>query len=96
MALKYLRARYNHLVVARRCIVSRDVAAHPILPSAVSPLDHFSFDNPRRAGDCVGLVLINGCHLPKQSSRPGVQRSQPPVQRADIHVALEEGLRSPI
>jgi hypothetical protein len=64
-------------------IVSGDIAAHAIFGAAIAD-DDAALDDARRAGDSVGLGLIDRHHRPGGLARGGIERDQPAVERADI------------
>ena len=73
--------------LARFSIVSRHVAAHAELRSAVAD-DHFPFYDSRRAGDRVRLLLIDRHNLPEELAGFRVKRGQPSIDSSDVNPAL--------
>src|SRR6185369_6357780 len=54
--------------LARLCVVPRDIAAHPVFTAAVAD-DDATLDDPRRPGDRVGFVGVDGHHAPYRLTR---------------------------
>src|SRR5262245_7085226 len=77
-------------LLARLGVVSRDVPAHAVFGAPLAD-DNLTLHNARRARNRVRLILINSRDLPEDLSVSGVERDQPPVERADIDLALVNG-----
>src|SRR5262245_30951302 len=77
-------------LLARLGVVSREVPAHAVFGAAIAD-DNLALHDARRPRDRVRLVLINGRGLPDDFSVSGVERDQPPVQRAHIDLASVNG-----
>ena len=71
---------------ARVRVVRGDVAAHAVLGAAVANVDE-TVGHPGRAGDGVGLRLIDGHRLPGDRPGRGVERDEAAVDHADEHLA---------
>ena len=66
-------------------VIGREVAADAVLGAAV-PDQHRAFDHPRRTRDGVGLGLIDGDHRPDWRAGLRIERDQPAVEGADVHL----------
>ena len=74
-------------LVAGIRIIGRDVAAHTQLRAAIAD-QHFAVHHARRAGDRVGLGLVDGYLAPDDFAGFGVQRLQPAINDTDINLAI--------
>jgi hypothetical protein len=72
-------------------VVGGDVAAHAILGAAVAD-DHLAVGHARRAGDRVGMLVVDdGVFFPNLPAARRVEGDQPPVIGADEDLALVQG-----
>src|SRR6185369_5804282 len=67
-----------------------DVAAHAQFGATIAD-EHLAFDHTRRAGDGVGLGLVDGDHIPELLARGRVECDEPAVDGADEYLALPHG-----
>ena len=70
-------------------VIGGDVAADAELGAAVAD-DHHPLGDPRRAGDGVGLLRVDGPHLPFRLAGRGVQGDQAAVDGAHVDPALPD------
>ena len=70
-------------------VIGRQVAAHAVLAAAVAD-QHLVLDDPRRAGDRVGLGGVGGLDAPGLRARFGVERNQAAIERPHIDPALPD------
>ena len=75
---------------ARLCVVRRHVPAHTVLGAAVADV-HESVGDAWRAGDRVGLRLVDGHGFPRHYTRRRIERHEPAVDNADEHLAAVDG-----
>ncbi len=76
--------------LARVGVVGAHEAARAEVRAAVAD-HHLAVEHPRRAGDGVGLSLLEGLGGPDRPARAGAERDQPPVQGGDDDLALPGG-----
>ena len=69
--------------------VGGDVAAHAKLGAAIAD-DHIALDDTRRAGDRIGLGLVDRDLLPLLRARLRVERDETAINRADEYFALPD------
>ncbi|VWX53316.1 hypothetical protein NOVOSPHI9U_460007 [Novosphingobium sp. 9U] len=65
-------------------VISGDVAAFAVVGAAMTD-QHQAIEGDRRAGDGAMVVLLHCRHAPAQRPCGGVERQQPPVERAREH-----------
>ena len=75
---------------ARLGLVCRDIATHAVLGAAVAD-DDVALGDARRAGDRVGLFLIDRDDFPHRLAGVGIERDQPAVEHAHEDLPLVHG-----